>query len=172
MGGGPRCHRRGNIAPTPHQIDYRRPPPSFLTLRRFPGGDSPATSASFCLCRAQRGRGGGGVWRGVRYRGAEGGGGGGGSFWGMYGGVETLNPPHASFLPQSSLTLPCLPEASPLPQSPLLGTGVISLLLFLRVQWTSRHTRGGLPHTSHHAHIVARHPLQFMNTSGVLPPSF
>ena len=87
------CHHRGNIAPIPYRIDYRQPPPSFLTFRRFRGGDSPATSASSCICRPQRGRG----VVGVRYRGTEGGVG--VKFGGCIGGVETLNPLHVSFLP-------------------------------------------------------------------------
>ena len=46
--------------PTPYRIDYKRPPPPFLTFRRFRGGDPPAASASSCSYRTQLGRGGGG----------------------------------------------------------------------------------------------------------------
>ena len=45
--------------PPPTESTTNALPPSFLTLRRFPGGDSPATSASFLSLQGTTGTGGG-----------------------------------------------------------------------------------------------------------------
>ena len=80
------------------------PPPTKSTTGNLPRPSLPYAGSSEAIRRRHLRRsvpaghnGGGGGWWGC---GTEGRKGGGGSFWGdVWGGVETLDPPHVSFLP-------------------------------------------------------------------------